>query len=178
MWSHLSEGDLVDRLEGGGVGQDHLARCSACAARLAGLREGWRAAGQADGPEPSPLYWEAFRRRVGRQLEEGARARGRGAWLAPALVGAGAAVVAAVLLVPRATPPPSPMAGALPAWTALPPEDADAGLDLLEVVAAEGGWDAAWPSGGGLAWVEGLTEEDAVALAEALRGDVAGEGRS
>jgi hypothetical protein len=88
-------------------------------------------------------------------------------------------VVAAVLLLPAGAPPPAPAAAALPAWSALPPEEADAGLELLEAVGAEGGLESAWPSRHGpWPWVEGLSEDDAAALVEAVRADLGAQGRS
>ena len=87
-------------------------------------------AGQADAPEPSPLFWDAFRRRVAR------RDRGdAGAAVAASAVGgralAASADLAAVLtLVPGSAPArrrPDRRAS-LPAWSPLPPADDDPAL--------------------------------------------------
>ncbi len=108
---HASPGDLVDLAEG--VDRPdlraHLERCGACGDELAALQammaghdpagagdeadDLWRAA--SDVPEPSPLFWTHFPRRVGRALEQAvqqepgwrARARHTGTWvwLGPAL---------------------------------------------------------------------------------------------
>jgi hypothetical protein len=67
MTRHLDEVDLVDALDGvPSASRDaHLAQCTACTSRLQALRDamaGLQRTG--DVPEPSPLFWEHFSRRV------------------------------------------------------------------------------------------------------------------
>jgi hypothetical protein len=71
MTGHVSEPTLLDVLEGGGAASDreHVAACSACAARLAEAAEGWSLALDAEVPEPPPFYWASLRRVVGRRIE-------------------------------------------------------------------------------------------------------------
>jgi len=91
---------------------------------------------EAEVPEPPPLYWEAFDKKLGRRLAED-RPRRWMPWTAAAALAAGLAVV-----VLRSPQPPAPVAPAAPAvllpeWTPLPPRDEDAGLRVLQSVAAE-----------------------------------------
>ena len=105
--------------------------------RLRGLRRraparratGLALARAADVPEPSPLYWESFRRQVGRRIVEEAPRRAVARVAAPAFATAAAASSSALLFV-RGGPRGSARAGAapLPAWSALPPAEEDAGL--------------------------------------------------
>ena len=67
MTRHLDEIELVDALDGplGGAREVHLQQCSRCTDRLARLREATiRVRDTGDVPDPSPLFWEAFSRRV------------------------------------------------------------------------------------------------------------------
>jgi hypothetical protein len=120
------------------------------------------------------MYWEAFRRQVGRRLESEPQRR-PWTWLwVPAL--AAAAALALLVLAPR--PPrvgPQPVAS-LPAWSALPPSDDDTGLNVLRAL-ADGGQLAAAPGCDELtACVEALSDEDVKVLAEGLQGEL-GKGR-
>src|SRR5262249_46401738 len=123
---------LFDVLEGEGTAADraHVAACPECAALVSEARAGQDLAAGADVPEPSPLYWEAFRRGVGRRIETDRRPT----WtlrLVPVL--ATAAALAFVIPSLRMAPPalaPVP-AAALPAWSPLPPADDDPGLAVL-----------------------------------------------
>ena len=166
--------ELMDVLEGTAAGPrartSRPARPAASAARTRRARAWpWRAS--ADVPEPSPLYWDAFRRQVGRRSAEEPPARGLAPvasrpWLAPA--------AAAVALLWRWSSRRERAAGAvaapaLPAWSALPPREDDAGLDVLEV----------WPRRrrprgrcrvrGVADCLIGLSDEESLDLADALR---------
>ena len=83
----------------------------------------------AEVPEPSPFYWEAFRRSVERRIESDSTGRSRRwAWL-PLVATAAAVLLAVPALRPALAPAP---AAVLPAWSALPPADQDTGLAVLE----------------------------------------------
>jgi hypothetical protein len=123
MKGHLSDALLMDALDGvlDAGSRHHLHGCAACAARLEEARAGLATAVAADVPEPDPLYWEAFRRQVGRRIEEEAQPR---RWLAawwPALAATAAGVVAAVAFLGPGGPATAPRgpspAAVVPAWT-------------------------------------------------------------
>jgi len=64
--SHLSPEIFVDLLDGSltEASVPHLAGCHACRQQLAELRGAWQAAESLEAPEPSPLFWDHFSRRV------------------------------------------------------------------------------------------------------------------
>jgi len=170
---HVSEPALLDVLEGGRAGSDreHVAACSACAARLAEAAEGWSLALGAEVPEPPPFYWASLRRVVRRRIEAPRGTRWR-VILPLSLLAAAAA--AAVSIGPSVRPSiaPSPP---VPAWSALPPEDADEGLPVLEGLVLDGGDLTPWDDSRGIGpFLAGLSREDSRALVTALR--TSGEG--
>jgi len=128
----------------------------------------------AEVPEPSPLYWEAMRRSVGRRIAEEPRRPPRWAWLGP--LAAAAAVLAVVALTTGRTHAPSGSpAPALPAWSALPPAEDDPSLEVLEGLEVADGGLAELDTGRGVgAFLAGLSDDDYRALADSLRG--AGQG--
>jgi hypothetical protein len=171
MTRHVPDEALADLAEGGGAAADraHADACAACASRLAEVRTTLELARRAVVPEPSPLYWDAMRRSVGRRIGEEPRARALPAWLAP--LAAAAALVAAVALTtgrtqaPSATPAPG-----LPAWSALPEPQDDPSLVVLEGLAAGGDGLEALGEGAGVGpFLASLSDEDCQALAESLR---------
>lgn len=174
---HPAEDVLLEVLEGTADhdARDHVSRCEACRARVAAAEEGLGLSRDAEVPEPPPLYWEAFRRQLGRQIEGteskllGSRHR-----LWPAI--AAAAVVLAVLGVPRSTfapVPPSTTVAPVPAWSALPPAAEDSGLGVLSGLASA---DLSLTADcrDAADCVAGLTDEESRALTEALRGEIRG----
>jgi hypothetical protein len=179
MRSHLTEDMLLEALEGQGSGEArrHLAECEDCARRLDAGRVGLDLAHAADVPEPPPLYWEVFRRQVGRRIdEEGPRRRAFGFWLLPALATATVALVAFGLF---RSPDPGTgresAAATLPAWSALPPAEEDEGLEVLEAMAASGdALDAALPAQGVAGTLTDLSDEESEVLAHALQYELAG----
>src|SRR5262245_49459163 len=97
MRNHLTGDMRVEAGEGLGAGaaRVHVAECADCAARVDEARAGLALAQEADVPEPPPLYWEVFRRQVGRRISEEAPARrALGFWLFPALATAAAVLIA------------------------------------------------------------------------------------
>jgi hypothetical protein len=133
---HPSEALLMDVIDGVAVGEvrQHVAACAECAARIEEARQGLALASQADVPEPSPLYWEAFRSQVGRRIS--VERRSRRVLLAP--LAAAALLAGVVVLLPRGANPPSAAVtvATLPAWSPLPAAEDDPGF---VVVAALGG---------------------------------------
>jgi len=179
----LSDGEFVDLLDGIAAGErrQHVAACPDCQARADEARDGLHRALGAEMPEPSPLYWEAFRRQVGQRIE----ADGRASWrprLAAALMAA-AVLVGIVTLLPRSAGRPGPAAirdrGAavlLPPWSALPDPQDDAGLSVLQAMAT--GEDLSLGSECSMAeCLAGLSEEDTIALVDELKTSL-GNGRS
>lgn len=131
MARHVTDETLLDVLEGTAEAESrgHAESCAACAARVEEARGGRALARAAEVPEPSPLYWEAFRRNVGRRIESESAGRSwRWAWL-PVVAAAAAMLLAVPALRPALSTAPAPV---LPAWSALPPADQDAGLAVLE----------------------------------------------
>lgn len=173
MSRHPSEEMLLDLAEGraGEPCRAHLAECQSCAARVSEAAQALAAARRADLPEPPEPYWDGFGRAVRRRIDESSRRRPRWGWLLP--LGAAAAAAAVIALAPwqPAPSPAPPPAASLPSWSALPPIEEDAAAPILEAVAsdAEPGL-AALDEGRGLgSFVAALTDDEAQALAEALR---------
>jgi len=170
MTGHLSEVALVDVLEGAGAPAEraHAQSCARCAAVLTQAREALELATAADVPEPSPLYWEALRRSVGRRIAEEPERRWGIGWLVPV-----AAALLVAVWVGHAPPSAPSVPATLPAWSALPSggDVADA-PDERTVADSDVG---AWNDGRGLgAFVADLSDEEMQSLVEALRAQ--GEG--
>lgn len=139
---HLTPDQLVDVAEGtrAEAAAPHLAGCDACRQQLAELRESMARLRDADVPEPSPLFWNQFSRRVSEAVAaESPSSRG---WLAalqarvvvPVAVAAFAVALLAVVLRPAPPPATAPMTAA--AVPDLPVSDADLEPDSsLELVA-------------------------------------------
>ncbi len=169
MAKHLSDDKLMDLVEGAGEGEarEHLASCPACRARVEEAERGFALARAADVPEPSALYWEAFRRQVGRRLVH----EDRTSWgwrLIPLL----AAAAALILVVPGIRGPrlsPASRAVVVPAWSALPPADDDPGLEVLKGFAASEGELAPARESQVAELLGDLSDDESQALAEALR---------
>jgi len=176
MTRHPSEESLLALAEGGGNGADlaHVAACAACAAQVEAARAGLALAGRADVPEPSSFYWGAMRRGIGQRIEE-ERARARWwTWLAP-LAATAAAVVVVALANGREPAPAASPTPPLSAWSALPPVDEDASLEVLEGLAvADTGLEAFRDQLGTGSLLADLSEEESRALAESFR--AAGKG--
>lgn len=177
MWGHVSDERLIDVLEGSAnaAAGAHVESCAGCRERLEAARSGLALARAADDiPEPSPLYWEAFRSQVDRRI-----VGGEGAWgsrLRPALAVAAALVVLLALLpssrLEREQPRPEPQAS----WSALPPVAEDANLALLQALGAGEEEVAAVCVRHGIAGalVE-LSDEESRQLAEAVRAELLGK---
>jgi hypothetical protein len=172
MAKHLGDEILTDALEGA-VSEnvrEHLRGCASCAARLESARAGLELARHAHVPDPPAMYWEAFPRQVGRRIERAESERRLVRFVVPALAAAAALVAAFAVLLPRSPLPASPAAELLPAWSALPPAEEDAGLTLLEALAPTVADAGSLPGCRGLAaCLVGLSEEESRALADAVQ---------
>ncbi|HLA77787.1 MAG TPA: hypothetical protein VJU18_09430 [Vicinamibacteria bacterium] len=180
MANHLTDERLIDLLEetAGAETRRHAEECRPCQVRLQDARAGLKLAQSAEVPEPSPLYWEHFRRQVGHRLEAAQPRR----W--PRLAWGGLLATAAAALVLAVWMPGTPSGGRgtaqLPAWSALPPSDGDQGLAILAVIAPQASEELGVVAdchdvGNCLAE---LSDEESQALAEALRGQFAKGGTS
>ncbi len=144
MWGHPGDERLIELAQGAGEAgaRQHVASCAVCRTQVEELRATLHGLQGVDVPEPSPLYWEAFRRQIARRIDEptSASAAARWWWL-PALA---AALALFAFVVPRPwrglapSPPPSVAAVALPAWTPLPTIEDDEGLAVLQGLASTG----------------------------------------
>ncbi len=128
---HLSEEKLLLAMEGApdAATRTHLEACGECRGLLEEAKQGLALAHEAEVPEPSPFYWEAFRRQVGDRIVTEARPAWR-FWLMP--LGAMAAALVLALSFLMRTPEGPAGGAALPAWAALPPAEEDDGLAVLE----------------------------------------------
>jgi hypothetical protein len=168
MRSHLEDDVLLDVIEGAASLEAirHARECAECALRMDEARVGLALAAGADAPEPSPLFWDAFRRRVASAIETEPPRR-RFGFFVPALLAAGA-VAAVVTFLPidrgPALLPPAPLV----ASSALPVSDEGAGVDSASADDLECR-DVA-------ACVASLTDEESRALAEALRAELGPSG--
>lgn len=172
MTRHVSDEQVPDLAEGLGSEAEraHVATCAPCAGRVEEARGVLDLARRAEVPEPSPLYWEAMRRSVGRRIAEDRRGSWP-AWLSGLAATAAVVVAAFALTVGRPPASPTPSEPSLPAWSALPPAEDDASLDVLEGFAMADGGLGAIDEGRGIgAFLAGLSDEDYRALAESLRG--------
>ena len=171
MSRHLSDDSLLRLAQGEDAEAEraHVLACERCAERVEEARAGLLLARGAEVPEPSPLYWEAMRRNLGRRIAEEPRGSQAWAWLAPVLVTATAILVVA-LTTGRAHAPAAFPEATLPAWSALPPAEDDASLDVLLGVAIADGDLGTLDEGRGVsAFLAGLSDEEYRALADSLR---------
>jgi hypothetical protein len=178
MPSHLTSEDLMAVLDGtvSAADRDHVASCATCRALLEEARAGLALAEDSEVPEPSPLYWESFRRQVGRRIETHQR-RAWGFRLLPLFAGAAALVwvLPSLRVVPSPTPAPAP---SLPAWSALPPADEDPGLEVLTALAASTPDLALGDCTGVTECASELAEDESGELLQALRDELGQKGEA
>jgi hypothetical protein len=140
---HLSDGQLLELLEGGASDATHLESCGGCRDKLEALRQVMAHLRDDHVPEPSPLFWQHFSERVRQALDDESvgnelpsiRWWTRRSWRW-ALAGGAAVVMATLVLVTNTRPPRTdrvadrasssmtPLASGVPAdlgWT--PPGD-------------------------------------------------------
>jgi hypothetical protein len=177
MRGHLTDEMLIDAADGATEPLRHARDCADCRRRLDAMRGTLDEAIAAEVPEPSPLYWEAFRAQVERRIDGGSRVRRPFAFW-PALAAAAAMLVASSGLltglrgsIPRGDTGSSPAR----AWSALPPEADDEAAQVLEGALASLGEDPVVGDCRGLAHcLAALTDEEQEALAEAVRSELGG----
>jgi hypothetical protein len=138
MTKHLAEDALWAAVEGTPTAEalHHLEGCGACRAAVEEARDGLALAESAsEVPEPSPLYWQTFRRQVGRRVAEESAPRdwSRFFGLRLLLPAAAAATLLLALSIFRGDDVKAPEKP-LPVWVALPPASDDEGLDVLRGV--------------------------------------------
>ncbi len=172
MRVHLSEESTIDAVNGEASPEvrRHLEACPECSARVAECAAACDLAVGATVPEPPHLYWETFRSQVGRRVAE-ETGRRLSPWLAPVLAAAAAVLIAVSFQRGGAPAVPAPSTVAvLPAWTALPPAEEDAGLAVLQAFAlTDGTLEAALPVESVAGALADLSEDESADLAEALR---------
>jgi hypothetical protein len=171
---HLTDDALIDLMEGraDAAAREHVGSCEACGLRVRDAQEALRVAVQAEVPEPSPLYWETFRRQVGRRIAD-ERAGSRRTFWAWGLLAA-AAVVVVVLSSSSRSPAPA-VAPTLPVWIALPDQDEAAISVLEEMGPSDEDLRPALADPGVAHEIAGLSEEDSRSVAEAMEGDWGGK---
>ena len=140
MRGHITDDQWIDVADGVASPEvrAHLEACAACRGTADEVRGGWTLAREADVPEPSPLYWDSFRRRVGQAIAAESASRPR--WRFLPMGGALAAAAGLVLAFAIATrvPVPAPLstahAATLDAWSPLPADEDDDALPVLVAV--------------------------------------------
>jgi len=173
MRKHLEDDVLLDVIEGAASVEAtrHAGECAACARRMADARAGLSVAAGAEVPEPSPLFWDAFRRRVASAIEAEPRQRRFGGFFAPALL-ATAAMVAVIAFLPSDGRAPVAAPASQPAWSSLPAAD-DA---LLEGLSGSASADDLAGCHDVAECVADLSDEESRAFAEALRAELGKSG--
>jgi hypothetical protein len=176
MKGHVAAEALIDLAEGGGEqeARAHVAICESCREQTDVLRRELATLGEVGVPEPPGMYWEAFRRQVGQRLQGEARGLGWRQWLAP-VAAAAVVMIGLTLRTPQASDAPQLTAvTTLPAWSALPAVDEDAGLVVLQALADDGQLSGGSSCDEVAACVESLSEDDAATFVSALRGELGG----
>ena len=149
MTPHLSPDEFVDGAEGAldAARVAHVETCASCAAEIAALQALLReVAAPDDVPEPSPLFWDHWRRRVKAAAASAPPASwwSRLTWRPFVAISAAAAVVALMLVARPFSPPPAApetaVAEVAPADTWLPALE-DGSFDIVLELASELEWD-------------------------------------
>jgi hypothetical protein len=139
MWSHLSDEQLMNVLDGVGTpkAEAHVAECAHCQALLRDARATLGIVETSDAvPEPGDAYWANFSRELKGGLRKDTRRPVFRFSLGPSLAAA-AVLVAAIGLfeLPNGRAPvASPAAPTLAPWTALPSDEDDSGIALIQAM--------------------------------------------
>ena len=187
MSRHLSPGEFVDAAEGtlDAARAAHLSSCAGCAQELAAMRDALQQLSAApDVPEPSPLYWDHFRARVGAAVRVPGQAvpwwRPRLGWRYAAAAAAVATAVALAVFMrpfaPTAVEPDGLSADAGPADVWLPALD-DSSFDVVLGLASDLDWDdvrqvAAPRAGLADVLIQELTPSEREALVTLLKNEI------
>jgi len=141
MRGHVGEEQWIDVVDGVADPQvrRHLEACAECRATADAMRASVALVREADVPEPSPLYWETFRARVGEAIAEEKAPPSR--WrLVPrwAIAAASLAVLSTAFHAPRreVNVPAAPVV--VEAWSPLPEAQDDEALPVLAAAASGG----------------------------------------
>ena len=99
---HLHDDELIDLAESvrSEVSAPHLRSCAACRGKLADLRATLASVEAVDVPEPSPLFWDHFSRRLHDAVAAEAPGRTGRAWLPWLLPAAAAASLLLFVVAP------------------------------------------------------------------------------
>ena len=155
---HLREEEFVDLIETGSATaplQEHLKSCAACRERLADLRATLQSVKAVDVPDPSPLFWDHFSRRVRDAVAvDAARRSGRGwlPWLFPAAAAASLILFVVAPGVWRSARRPATSIADAPAAPAATVRDTlgevtDPSLTFVADLTDGAGWEAAHEAG-------------------------------
>jgi hypothetical protein len=179
MSRHLTDAELVDCLAGALAEErrHHVETCGTCRSRVdllcATVEEVERA--EPDGiPEPSPLFWDHFSRRVSEAIAEEPPLR-RSTWTTAVILGAAACVLFVSMWVQnRSVSPPAdaPVAQVESAPMAIDsdrPADLDGDIEwsLVQVAADDLEWDSV--SDAGIGARPGSAERMAIEMSDAER---------
>lgn len=189
MTKHLSPQDIVDALGGalGRVQVQHLHTCEACRREVSEFKALTENLAAIEVPEPSPLFWEHFSRRVESAVSaESVSAEPswwRAAWRPITMLAATAAAVALVVVLRPAPAPVGSRAALSPQASAPAAVDSmsDTSLALMQAaVETEISWDQArssnlTPNAAVVdAAIERLTPDQAAELIRLIRAEMAG----
>ena len=145
---HLTEDEFVDLVDGARPESSapHLIACAACREQLADLRAVMASAADVDVPEPSPLFWDHFSRRVREAVaaERAPRLWWRSAWIRFGVPIAAALVMALWLAPGRRVDAPAPGVSAAPEMLA---DINDPSLTLVADLADGFDWQQAHDAG-------------------------------
>lgn len=156
--THLTADELIDAMEGmlEAARQAHLDTCEQCRGELAELSSVLREARAVDLPEPSPIFWQHFSRRVRTAIDaEALPSSGWTAWLRwPVLVPLGAVALLLIAIGLRTSAPidqpPSQASANDAAVSSATAEDialADHRWVLVADIVGEMDWDTASAAG-------------------------------
>ena len=152
---HLTEAELVDLADGtlseveSPRVEAHLMSCVACRQQLAELRATLASVAEVDVPEPSPLFWDHFSRRV---HEAVAAQGGRRSWLPWFLPAAAMVCLMLVVFAPGVWRSMRPAAGDVAVMVPLPARETladvtDPSMSLMADLTDGIGWDDAHEAG-------------------------------
>jgi len=179
---HLDDAQMLDAVDGRADADavSHLAACGSCRARVDELRTVMLTVGDADVPEPSPLFWDHFPVRVSRAIDASPQPRAwqsASRWLWGSASAAGVVVVMLLLPMRRdvAAPAPAPQVSdaAISAAVEPAPEDyeSDEAWAMVRAVAEDVDYDEVQEVG--LTPRAGSVESAAMDLTAAERAELA-----